>query len=72
MFSFRYYPVLASLQLQHIIARFLVCLYMIGDVIFTVIREGLCTGFLPLSRYNSALDEAKLRMVNRIFLKNSS
>ena len=54
------------------IARCFVCLYMMGDVVFTVIREGLCTGFLPLSRYNSALDEAKLRMVNRIFLTNLS
>jgi hypothetical protein len=64
LFRLRYYPVLASLQLKHIIARLFVCLYMMGDVAFTIIREGSCTGFLPLSRYNSALDEAKLRMVD--------
>jgi hypothetical protein len=63
IFRLRYYPVLASLQLRNLPARFFVCPYILADIIFTIIREGSCMGFLPLSRYYSALEEAKLRMV---------
>ena len=63
LFRFRYYPILASLQLQNIVARFFVCLYIMVDFAFTIIREGSCTGFLPLSIYNSALNKAKLQQV---------
>lgn len=67
----RYYPVLASLQLRNITVRFFVCLYMIGDMIYAIVREGSCMGFLPLSRYYSALEEATLRMVgHRLFQRD--
>ncbi|CAF3528746.1 unnamed protein product [Rotaria sp. Silwood1] len=58
----RYYPVLASLQLRNVISRLLICLYVLGDIIFAIVREGSCMGFLPLSRYYSSIEEAKLRM----------
>jgi hypothetical protein len=62
-FRLRYYPVLASLQLRNVVSRFFVCLYISGDIAYAIIREGSCMGFLPLSSYYSALEEAKLRMV---------
>jgi hypothetical protein len=68
-FRLRYYPVLASLQLRNITARFFVCLYILGDLTYAIVREGLCMGFLPLSRYYSALEEAKLRVVSMIHVK---
>jgi hypothetical protein len=55
--------VLASLQLRNITTRFFVCLYVLADVVYAIVREGSCMGFLPLSRYYSVLEEAKLRMV---------
>ncbi|CAF1180370.1 unnamed protein product [Rotaria sp. Silwood1] len=58
----RYYPVLASLQLRNVVSRLLICLYVLGDIIFAIVREGSCMGFLPLSRYYSSIEEAKLRM----------
>ncbi|CAF3690473.1 unnamed protein product [Rotaria sordida] len=58
----RYYPVLASLQLRNVISRLFICLYILGDIVFAIIREGSCMGFLPLSRYYSSIEEAKLRM----------
>ena len=45
-------------------SRFFVCLYILGDIVYAIIREGSCMGFLPISRYYSALEEAKLRMVS--------
>jgi hypothetical protein len=62
-FRLRYYPVLASLQLRNIVARFFICLYILGDFVLTIIREGSCMGFLPIAGYYSALEEAKLRVV---------
>ena len=60
----RYYPVLASLQLRNIVARGFTCFYILCDMFYTIIREGSCMGFLPLSgRYTDA-EEAKLRRVN--------
>ncbi|CAF0929613.1 unnamed protein product [Adineta ricciae] len=57
----RYYPVLASLQLRNIVARGFACFYILCDMFYTIIREGSCMGFLPLSgRYTDA-EEAKLR-----------
>jgi hypothetical protein len=67
-FRLRYYPVLASLQLRNIAARFFICPYILADIAYTIIREGSCMGFLPLSRYYSPLEEAKLRMV---YVQNS-
>ncbi|CAF3157984.1 unnamed protein product, partial [Rotaria sp. Silwood2] len=58
----RYYPVLASLQLRNIIVRFFACVYVLGDIGYTIIREGSCMGFIPLSGSYSVLEEAKLRM----------
>ncbi|CAF1325642.1 unnamed protein product [Adineta steineri] len=58
----RYYPVLASLQLRNVVPRFFISLYMLGDIAYTIVREGSCMGFLPLSKYYSAVEEAKLRM----------
>ncbi|CAF1214242.1 unnamed protein product [Adineta steineri] len=60
--GFRYYPILASLHLHNVIARFLACLYIIGDVGYTIIREGSCMGFLLYSRQYTAFEEAKLRL----------
>ncbi|CAF4174761.1 unnamed protein product, partial [Adineta steineri] len=60
--GFRYYPILASLHLHNVIARFLACLYMIGDVGYTIIREGSCMGFLLYSKQYTAFEEAKLRL----------
>ncbi|CAF4179026.1 unnamed protein product, partial [Adineta steineri] len=60
--GFRYYPILASLHLHNVIARFLACLYIIGDVRYTIIREGSCMGFLLYSRQYTAFEEAKLRL----------
>ncbi|CAF2995113.1 unnamed protein product [Rotaria sp. Silwood2] len=57
----RYYPVLASLQLRNIFARFFACLYILYDIIYTIMREGSCMGFLPLSKKHPVLEEAKLR-----------
>lgn len=45
-------------------SRLLIALYIIGDIVFAIIREGSCMGFIPLSRYYSAFEEAKLRMVS--------
>lgn len=45
-------------------ARFFVCLYILGDIAYAIIRESSCMGFLPISRYYSSLEEAKLRMVS--------
>ena len=59
---------LASLQLRNIAVRFFVCLYILGDIIYAIIREGSCMGFLPLSRYYSALEEAKLRVVRCLLI----
>ncbi|CAF4414183.1 unnamed protein product [Rotaria sp. Silwood2] len=61
----RYYPVLASLQLRNIIARFFSCLYILCDIVYTIIREGSCMGFLPLSGQYTVLEEAKLRRVRK-------
>ncbi|CAF4481627.1 unnamed protein product, partial [Rotaria magnacalcarata] len=57
----RYYPVLASLQLRNIVARFFVCLYILCDIVYTIVREGSCMGFLPLAGQYTAFEEAKLR-----------
>ncbi|UJR37331.1 hypothetical protein I4U23_030039 [Adineta vaga] len=57
----RYYPVLASLQLRNIVARGFTCIYIICDMMYTIIREGSCMGFLPLSGQYTAAEEAKLR-----------
>ncbi|CAF3644565.1 unnamed protein product [Rotaria sp. Silwood1] len=57
----RYYPVLASLQLRNIVARFFSCLYILCDIIYTIVREGSCMGFLPLSGQYTVVEEAKLR-----------
>ncbi|CAF0734551.1 unnamed protein product [Rotaria sordida] len=57
----RYYPVLASLQLRNIVARFFSCLYILCDIVYTIVREGSCMGFLPLSGQYTVLEEAKLR-----------
>ncbi len=72
---------LASLQLRNIVARCLVCLYLFADIICTIIREGSCMSFLPLSTYHTTLQEATLRLVffsekiepffsNRIFFRD--
>ncbi|CAF4805664.1 unnamed protein product, partial [Rotaria socialis] len=61
MIGVRYYPVLASLQLRNIVARFLVCLYILCDIIYTIVREGSCMGFLPLGGQYAVIEEAKLR-----------
>jgi len=58
----RYYPVLASLQLRNFAVRFFTCLYMIANIVYTIIREGACMGYLPLAKYYSPIEEAKLRM----------
>jgi hypothetical protein len=64
----RYYPVLASLQLRNIVTRFFTCLYIVCDMIYTIVREGSCMGFLPLSGHYTALEEAKLRKVSLLIL----
>ena len=71
VFSLRYYPVLASLQLRNVMARFFAACYMLADISYAMIREGYCMGFLPLSRYYSTIEEAKLRMVRRFHLNNN-
>ncbi|CAF4499532.1 unnamed protein product [Rotaria socialis] len=58
----RYYPVLASLQLRNVVSRFFIALYILGDIVYSIVREGSCMGFLPSSRYYSTIEEAKLRM----------
>ncbi|CAF1562766.1 unnamed protein product [Rotaria magnacalcarata] len=58
----RYYPVLASLQLRNVVSRFFIALYILGDIAYSIVREGSCMGFLPSSRYYSTIEEAKLRM----------
>jgi hypothetical protein len=55
--------VLASLQLHNIVARFFICLYIICNIIYTIIREGSCMGYLKLSGRHTAFEEAKLRIV---------
>ncbi|CAF3576654.1 unnamed protein product [Rotaria sp. Silwood1] len=62
----RYYPVLASLQLRNIVARFFSCLYILCDIIYTIVREGSCMGFLPLSGQYTVVEEAKLRRVKSL------
>ncbi|CAF4063529.1 unnamed protein product, partial [Adineta steineri] len=57
----RYYPVLASLQLRNIVVRCFSCIYIICDMIYTIVREGSCMGYLPLSGHYTLLEEAKLR-----------
>lgn len=61
----RYYPVLASLQLKNIVARFFVCLYILCDIVYTIVREGSCMGFLPLAGQYTVVEEAKLRRVSQ-------
>ncbi|CAF4013125.1 unnamed protein product, partial [Rotaria sordida] len=58
----RYYPVVASLQLRHIIVRFLTFIYVLCDIVYTIVREGSCMGFLPLSGQYTVLEETKLRV----------
>jgi hypothetical protein len=70
-FRVRYYPVLASLQLQNIIVRFLVCLYVIGNIVYTIIQVS-CVGFLPLPRYYSTFGEVEIRTVGFLFDKDRS
>ncbi len=61
---------LASLQLRNIVARFFACLYIICNIVYTIVREGSCMGFLPLSGKYTALEEAKLRRVRENFNKS--
>ncbi|CAF3086805.1 unnamed protein product, partial [Rotaria sp. Silwood2] len=58
----RYDPVLASLQLRNIILQFFACVYVLGDIGYTIVREGSCMSFIPLSGSYSVLEEAKLRV----------
>ncbi|CAF1043599.1 unnamed protein product [Adineta steineri] len=60
LIGLRYYPILASLQLRNIIGRFLICLYILGNIIYTIIREGACMSSLPISKYDSISKETKL------------
>jgi hypothetical protein len=39
---------------------------MTGDTIFTIIREGSCMGFIPLSGQYTVVEEATLRMVCKV------
>lgn len=64
LFRLRYYPILASLQLRNIATRFFACLYIFADIAYTIIREGSCMGFLPLSEKYSAFEDAKIRLVS--------
>jgi len=57
--------VLASLNLKNTIARFFICLYIIGSITYTIAREGSCMGFLPLAGQH--LEEAKIRRVCKCF-----
>ncbi|CAF4947868.1 unnamed protein product, partial [Rotaria magnacalcarata] len=61
MTGVRYYPVLASLQLTNVAARFLASLYILSDIGYTIAREGSCMGFLPLGGQYAVIEEAKLR-----------
>lgn len=59
----RYYPVLASLQLRNLVARFFAFIYILANIAYTIVREGSCMGFIPLSGQYTAIEEAKLRRV---------
>ncbi|CAF4670266.1 unnamed protein product [Rotaria sp. Silwood1] len=58
----RYYPVLASLQLRNIFVRFFACLYILCEILYTIVREGSCMGFLQLTKKHAVVEEAKLRV----------
>ncbi|CAF4048403.1 unnamed protein product, partial [Rotaria sordida] len=60
--GFRYYPILASLKLRNVFIRFFACLYILCDIIYTIVRESSCMGFLPLAGKYTVVEEAKLRM----------
>ncbi len=66
LFSLQYYPVLASLHLHNVVARFFTCLYIIANIAYTIIREGSCMGYLPFSKQYTVLEEAKLRIVCKL------
>ncbi|UJR12020.1 hypothetical protein I4U23_016198 [Adineta vaga] len=62
LIGFRYYPILFSLRLQHVIPQFLTFIYIIGIIIYTIIRQSFCLDFLPHSENFSAKDEIQLRI----------
>lgn len=41
---------------------------MIGIVIYTILRDGSCMGFIPLTGRYSFIEEAKLRIVRIEFI----
>ena len=63
-FRLRYYPLLASLQLKSILVRFFSFLYILGNIAYTIMHEGFCTGYLPLPGKSFALEQAILRIVS--------
>ena len=63
-FRFKYYPVLASLQLRDPAVQSLSFVYIIAIIVYTSYRESSCTGYLPLPGAHSALEQAKLRVVS--------
>jgi hypothetical protein len=62
-FRLRYFPILISLRVRHVIVRLLTFIYILGIIAYTIYRESFCLDFLPHSKDFSAVDEIHLRIV---------
>ncbi|KAI0986633.1 hypothetical protein GJ496_007339 [Pomphorhynchus laevis] len=63
LIGMRYYPLLASLQLRsNLICTGVACVYAWFDMIYVVVKQGFCMGFVPISSISGLVNEARLRL----------